>query len=286
MLDSRRSQARMLRVIKLINFPGIIMFPWFLKKNYLETKKFQKFFFDFFSIVKAWINLLTMLRKRWIKLLTFYRTQHSRPVQDVLRGWRLNIHKIYCYGSHRSVYETRHEEMSENAYQWIVLVCLKSHILHVLSAAAVKSVVSDALMASTWLLCPSTMCVQIKGEPTFICKSKNAFKHGQDLNWIPYLPTKIFNGTSRRGIKLTSSKSWKDISILPRNISSINDGRCGRWNEVIVIAFYRNFVNLFFFKVSVVHDNCEVSFLAKHKHRRTAGKVTLKRRKQTLINYF
>lgn len=120
-----------------------------------------------------------MHRKRWRGLSTIYRTQRLRPVQDVLRGWRLNIHKIYCYGCYSMRVYTKHVNGDEwNAYQWIVLVCLKSHTLHVLSAAAVKSVVSDALMASTWLLCPSTMCVQIKGEPTFICKSKNAFKHG------------------------------------------------------------------------------------------------------------
>lgn len=44
----------------------------------------------------------------------------------------------------------------------------KSQTLQVRSAAAVNSIESEALMDRTGLLCPSTMCVHMSGEPTFI----------------------------------------------------------------------------------------------------------------------
>lgn len=175
------------------------------------------------------------------------------------------------------------ERWVENAYQWIVLVCLKSHILHVLSAAAVKSVVSDALMASTWLLCPSTMCVQIKGEPTFICKSeRECLKARSCLKMrceISYLPTKVLNGTSRRRIKLTGTQSREHITILARKISPIDDRWCGRWNEFIFLAFiaFFLFVNEFFFWLAMCTIIVRLVFFGEAQAQKTAGKVTLKK---------
>jgi hypothetical protein len=93
---------------------------------------------------------------------------------------------------------------------------------------------------------------------------------------IPYLPTKVLNGTSRRRIELTGTESREHISILARNIPPIDDGRCGRRNEFIFLAFI--FLVNDFFLVSDVHDICEVSF-GEAQAQKTAGKVTLKRKK-------
>lgn len=45
--------------------------------------------------------------------------------------------------------DARQQKSKEKAHQWIVFACRKSHTLHVLSALAVKSVVSDAFIEST-----------------------------------------------------------------------------------------------------------------------------------------